>query len=828
IQAYICLPLKSKKNLIGIITLLSQEPEHFSDENIELLTSIANQIGVGIENVQLYLKETNKSRRLRVINQIGLKVTSILEIESVLEEVIKLLHSELDYYGVTIGLLQEDRFIVKSAYVDSEGKSRIHNDNFALEEQSIVGWVAQNNKPLLVKDVSTDLRYHYIEQLKETRSEVAVPIELQGKVLGVLDVQSNIIDDFEDEDIQLLQSIANQAAIALENARLYADSEQKVQELSVLNEVGRVVNSTLDFDQLLRHIYQQLKLVIDIPSFYVALFDEKHNRLNFEILIDEEQQFSGDSAPIGEGAVSYVIKTKKPLLLNDFESDIDKLSLKLELVGKNKISPSWMGVPMMSGDKVLGVLVIASYKKNAFTGEDLKFLINITNQAAIAIVNAQLFNQVSKGKREWEHTFDSITDLICLINPEYGIIRVNMVLAKKLGSQPEDIVGKKCYQIFHPGLNSPCQECAHRQAMLTKKPHTLEIKSMAGDEFYLCSAFPRFNSEGEFIGSVYLLRDITEQKKLREQLVQSEKMAAVGQLVSGVAHELNNPLAGVMGYSQLLLMQNNLDSKTQSYLNKICKESDRAKNIVNNLLTFARKHKPEKQYLDINAILEQTVELRAYDLKVSNVLIKKNFNPQIPKTMADFNQLQQVFVNIINNAHQAILESKGQGEIRIYTEKCEDIIRIIFEDTGPGIPRENLNKIFEPFFTTKEVGRGTGLGLSISYGIIQQHGGKIYARSTPGQGATFIIELPILQEEKADLSEKEEEFKPLHFKTGKRSILVIDDEQSILDILMNTLQKEGHQVDIASSARLALAKVKTSDYDLIITDIKMPDFDGRR
>lgn len=828
VQSYLCLPLKAKESFIGLITLGSKKPNHFTEENIELLTAMANQIGVGIENVQLYLKETNKTRRLSVINQIGLKITSILDIEKVLEEVISLLYSELNYYAVNIGLVQKDRFIIKAGYAGSNAEFSLHDDTLSLKEKSILSWVAENNQPLMVRDVSSDPRYYYINGLKETRTELAVPIELQGKVLGVLDVQSNEIDAFDDEDIQFLQSIANEAAIALENARLYANSEKKIQELLVLNDIGRVVNSTLDLDQLLEHIYQQLTSVIKTDSYYVALYNEKEKNLSFEILIDEQKHFPKITVPLGNGTVSYVIHTKKPLIIKDFEADLKTLTIKIEIIGSQKSSNSWMGVPMMSGDKVLGVLAVASYEKNAFTEEELQFLINITNQASIAVVNAQLFNQVLRGKQEWEQTFDSITDLICLIDPEYKIIRANKILAQKFEIQPEEIVGKYCYQLFHPGADKPCSECAHRQARESKRPYTLEIKSKAEEEIFLCSAFPRFGPKGEFIGSVYVIRDITEQKRLREQLVQTEKMAAVGQLVSGVAHELNNPLAGVMGYSQLLLMQNDLDDKTQSYLNKICKESDRAKNIVNNLLTFARKHKPEKKYLDINTILEQTIELRAYDLKVSNILVKRKFDPQLTKTMADFNQLQQVFINIINNAQQAILDSKGKGEIRITTERCGEMIRVIFEDTGPGIPKEILNKIFEPFFTTKGVGRGTGLGLSISYGIIQQHGGRIYARSTPGQGATFIIELPILQEEKTIPSQKEEKPKPLLVKMEQKNILVIDDEQSILDILMNTLQQVGHQVDVASSGRTALSKVKASNYDLIITDIKMPDFDGRR
>lgn len=828
VQSYLCLPLKSKENFIGLVTLGGKECDHFNRENIELLSAIANQVGVGIENVQLYLKETNKARRLRVINQIGLKITSILDIEKVLEEVIRLLYSELNYYAVTIGLIQKNKLIMKSMYEDDQGKYNIHNHNLELSEKSILGWVADSSRTLLVEDVITDPRYRHFSGLRETRSELAVPIELQGKVLGVLDAQSNKIDGFDEEDLQLLQSVANQTAVALENARLYANSEKKIKELSVLNDVARVVNSTLDLDQLLKQIYQQLTLVINAPCYYVALYDEKNNQLNFEILIDDKKQYPKTTVPLGDGVASYVIRTKKPLLISDLETDIKKLPVKVETIGSNKISSSWLGVPMLSGEKVLGVLAVCSYEKNAFSEEDLQFFTNITSQAAIAIINAQLFYQVSRGKQEWEQTFDSITDLICLIDPEYRLIRVNRTLAQKLGMEPEQIIGKKCYQVFHSQSDSPCPECAHRQAMASKKPFTMEMKGTSGDEVFLISAFPRFSSKGEFIGSVYVLRDITEQKRLREQLVQSEKMAAVGQLVSGVAHELNNPLAGVMGYSQLLLMNNGLDSKTQSYLNKISKESDRAKNIVNNLLTFARKHKPEKKYLDINTILDQTIELRAYDLKVSNIQVLKDFESDLPKTMADFNQLQQVFLNIMNNAHQAIQESKGKGEIRIRTEKAGEMIRIILEDTGPGIPEENLNKIFEPFFTTKDVGRGTGLGLSISYGIIQQHGGKIYARSILGQGATFVIELPVLKEEKVGAYDKKEKPKSVIRKIEKKNILAIDDEQSILDILSNALQQQGHQVDVASNGRTGLSKVKATDYDLIITDIKMPDFDGRR
>ncbi|HVP36412.1 MAG TPA: GAF domain-containing protein, partial [Terriglobales bacterium] len=360
IQSYLCFPLKSKENLIGLVTLGGKEPDHFSQENIELLSAIASQVGVGIENVQLYVKETNKARRLRVINQIGLKITSILDIEKVLEEVIRLLYAELGYYAVTIGLIQQNKIIIKSMYEDDKEKYSIHNHSLSIKDNSVMGWVAESNRTLLVEDVSTDPRYRHFKGLSETKSELAVPIELQGKVLGILDAQSNKAGSLDEEDLQLLQSVANQTAVALENARLYATSEKKIQELQVLNNVARVVNSTLDLDQLLEHIYKQLTLVINSPSYYVALYDEKNESLNFEILIDEGKQFPKTITPLGEGTVSYIIRTKKPLLIHDLESDVKELPIKIETIatGNKKITSSWMGVPMMSGEKALGVLAV--------------------------------------------------------------------------------------------------------------------------------------------------------------------------------------------------------------------------------------------------------------------------------------------------------------------------------------------------------------------------------------------------------------------------------------------------------------------------------------
>jgi two-component system, NtrC family, sensor kinase len=251
-----------------------------------------------------------------------------------------------------------------------------------------------------------------------------------------------------------------------------------------------------------------------------------------------------------------------------------------------------------------------------------------------------------------------------------------------------------------------------------------------------------------------IIFDITERKNLQEQLIQSEKMAAVGQLISGVTHEINNPLTVVMGYAEVLLSEPNLDKGARKALRAIYDESNRCKKVVQNLLSFARKHSPEREYAYINEVLERTLSLKEYDLRKNSVEVIKNLKTDLPAVMVDPNQIQQVFLNLINNAEQAVTESDGRRQLVIESRVKNgenrinpggEVIEISFNDSGPGISNKNLKKIFDPFFTTKPVGKGTGLGLSVSYGIIKEHGGEIYALSEEGKGAKFIIELPMIK-----------------------------------------------------------------------------------
>jgi PAS domain S-box-containing protein len=240
-----------------------------------------------------------------------------------------------------------------------------------------------------------------------------------------------------------------------------------------------------------------------------------------------------------------------------------------------------------------------------------------------------------------------------------------------------------------------------------------------------------------------IIRDVTEQKKMQENLMATDRLASIGELASGMAHELNNPLTAVIGFSELL-MEESLPDNIKEDVEMMCREAKRTADVVKNMLTFARRHPATKQPADINNIIVKTLEMRAYDHRLSNILVFQRFEDGLPEIQVDSFQLQQVFLNIIINAEYFMKEAQGKGTLTITTQKSGEYIRINITDDGPGIPKENLNRIFNPFYTTKPVGKGTGLGLSICHGIVTGHGGKIYAESESGKGTSFIIELPII------------------------------------------------------------------------------------
>jgi len=349
---------------------------------------------------------------------------------------------------------------------------------------------------------------------------------------------------------------------------------------------------------------------------------------------------------------------------------------------------------------------------------------------------------------------------------------------------------------------------------------------------------PVMDAGGQRLGWLEVYRDITGQRLIHSKLLQTEKMAALGQLVSGIAHELNNPLTSIMGYAQLLLGRR-LEPELGADARMIYQEAERAGHIVKNLLLFAREAKPERRPVNLNEVVERTLALRSYELKIENIAVETQLDPDLPLTLADAAQMQQVILNLVVNAEQAMQQGRGHGHIRVRTQRLStQRLALEVADDGPGIPPEVASRIFDPFFTTKPVGVGTGLGLSIVYGIIHEHGGEISVSSQLGQGAVFWIELPIVAAPAMAPNAEEAAPAPTPLpaaapdKAGqlpvrRERVLVVEDEPTVAQLIADVLREEGHVVETVLDSREGLERLSRQEYDLVICDLKMPHLDGR-
>ena len=410
----------------------------------------------------------------------------------------------------------------------------------------------------------------------------------------------------------------------------------------------------------------------------------------------------------------------------------------------------------------------------------------------------------------------------------------NNAMCRQLGYSREELMGMN-YRVYTPKDNVQRMYKAFNQVYRTGRLITgfpmERIRKDGTRIFAESSVFPLRNESGEIIGFRGIVRDITERKQAEEEKRQMEqkaqlasRLASVGELASGVAHEINNPLTGVIGYAHLLLTRKDMPQDIRHDLETINEGAQRVAGIVRKLLTFAGQQKPEQRFANINEIISTTLDLRAYELASNNIRVAFQPARDLPMTIVDPGQLQQVFLNLIINAETEMKLAHGRGKLSIKTEHIGNKIRISFKDNGPGIAKENLEKIFNPFFTTREVGQGTGLGLNLCHGIITEHKGRIWAESRLGRGATFFVELPIVTEDRQSVLLEPPAKEPE--RVTKAKILVIDDEPLVRQLVSRVLSEEGHEVEAVDNAEDALKRIKSKRYSRILLDIKMPGMGG--
>jgi PAS domain S-box-containing protein len=530
----------------------------------------------------------------------------------------------------------------------------------------------------------------------------------------------------------------------------------KVAQVELINELSGIINSSLSIGTIFRMVVSELKKLIAYSRASLLLYSEADDTLLI-FALDTEMKTAmkkGVKAPIEGTSAGWVVRNNKPWISEDLNKTQFPLDRKLLKEGIR----STVSIPLYH-DRMLGVFNFDSTVPGQYSEQDLDVLLMVAKHIAIALENALLFEEISKEKKEWERTFDAITDMVWIEDGKQQVVRANQTLLARTGFTKSEITGKFCGELLDR-IGISVTQCLCLDTLTGKRPSFQELKNSAGNIFNFW-AYPLIDDEGKLYAIVHYLKDVTGQKRLEQQLIRSDKLASLGTLVAGIAHEINNPLGIIAGYSEALLDRAHDPALAgvrgfedfPEYLRTIHGEIFRCKDILKSLLEFARPSGGTFREIDINELIKEVLLLLQHRTARLQHTLSLTLNRDLPKIYADAGSLRQLLMNLLLNA---IYFTPVGGSIFITTGSDTAIqvagsgmaagrIRLSVRDTGAGIPADLIDKVFDPFFTTKPVGEGTGLGLTICHRIVEEHGGTIDVESEPGKGTTFTITLPSVE-----------------------------------------------------------------------------------
>jgi PAS domain S-box-containing protein len=770
------IPLIIDGVVIGAVNLYSDVAEAFDDAELDLLVELAGDISLGIQKIRQRQELKRAEERYRSTLDSMLEGCQLIGFDWRYLYVNDASarqgrHTRDDLLGCTMmevypGIEQTAMFQELRRCMETQVPHRMQNE-FTFPDGS-KGWFELSMEPVpegvLILSVDTTESRRAREKLKFSEENFNKSFHSSPAAMRLINVETVRLVDANDNFLKLT-GYSREEVIGHTSWELGIFKEEPTafkERCRILKEKGRftdfqitVVNKSGE-ERLCLMSGEALRLGDRLYSLS-TLRDITEQRRAEEAIRESEEKLRlvFESAGIGIAVTDLagVITEAKSKMVQTLGFDT-----KANLVGKQIyefIAQPQFADPLHMrrtlGKSIKGVEYnLAKADGTRFPGE---FTASALKDAAgnlvgfITVVRdisewKQAEEQIRLAAEEWRKTFDSITDPISIHDRDYRITRVNMAFADLFKLQPKDVVGKHCYELVH-GTTQPPVDCPHRITLETGRPAEVQTFEPKLGRYLDISTSPVINDKGEIVGSVHVMRDITERENMEQQLIIADRLASLGELAAGIAHEVNNPLTGVIGLSQLLL-DRDLPGDVKEDLQVVHNEAQRAAKVVKNLLAFARKHTVDRQPINIKEVIIKVLELRAYEQKVNNIKVVTTLAPDLPEILADVFQLQQVFFNLVINAEYFMLEAHKKGTLMITTEKAKKNIRISFTDDGPGIPRDKLEHLFTPFFTTKPVGKGTGLGLSICHGVVTAHGGRIWAESEPGKGTTFIIELPII------------------------------------------------------------------------------------
>ncbi|HYB44146.1 MAG TPA: GAF domain-containing protein [Candidatus Methylomirabilis sp.] len=884
--------------MAGVRGLASAEGPAIAVTTGDELAELAAQFNQAVaERRRAEAATESRQRRIQALADVNLSLSRQLDPERLLQQITGALVQLTGARSVV--LWEADRgagTLGRRAWATDGTIEAVGLPETLMMDQGGTGWVALHRQPLFVEDVARDARIMAVDWAlrHDLVAFAGVPVVAGDELLGVLTLNLARGTLPQGDDRGLLSSFAAQAAVAIGNARLFAEADERRRAAELLSDLGRTLSQALDPEVVAQRIVDSLRALLTVQNS--GLFRLERESGDLVVLALSGPPAGGFDRNVrfrdGTGVGGLAVRHRAPVATANILTD-PRVILAPVVRAQIERAPyrAVLCVPLIVKDGVIGALAVGDREGRRFDDEQIRLAQAFADQAALALDNARLYEETHQRLRHLDSLRDVVEQILVPVSLEE---RLNLIAQKAaelfaadratiaLRDAPGgELVVRAGYRMtagevgrtVREGLGALGVAVARRQGVLVNDYQSWPLRDP-----FIVGAY-RAQPRQAAIASPLVIRDevigalsvgmhepnrtfgpadldqldslavpaalaiehsrlyeelsdrLRELQDTQAQLVQAGKLSAVGQLVSGVAHELNNPLSVVIGYGQLL-MGRELPPPVRRPLELIVAQGDRMARIVQSLLLFSRQRKPERGAVNVRDALEQTIGLRATQLMLSSIRVETAFDDAVPAAEGDVHQLQQVFLNLLLNAEQAILGS-GVGAARVGDrigistatrqegEQTWIVVRIA--DNGPGIPADILPRIFEPFFTTKKVGEGTGLGLSVSYGIVLQHGGRLTAESQPGH-TVFTLELPAMTRPRPSAAEPE----PVAaLGSGRgRHALVVDDEPSILDLVTTLLRQAGWSVDVAAGGRAALECLRRERYDLVVSDIRMPDGSG--
>jgi two-component system, NtrC family, sensor kinase len=593
--------------------------------------------------------------------------------------------------------------------------------------------------------------------------------------------------------------------------RLAVQVDRRISELFSLQELSYVLSVSIQLDRIVDQVARYAARFLQADGAIVALAEPGGNSLRVVAASGTLESLQNQTSEGGDNALVRVAigRDRIEVAQGGEAPEVDLIA--------GVMVRSAAVAPLRAQGMTMGALAVADRQGGPFTTEDLWLLSTVATNASVVLANSRLYELVRRSEEEWETTFNALAEGIAVVGHGGSILRANRALASLVEVPESELVGRN----FHELLSSASEavggliEAAYRRERISP----LVVRLDHNSRVLRLTAAPLTGAERGSV--VILVEDVTEQRQLEAQIIQNDKMASIGQLVSGVAHELNNPLTSIAGLAELLLERPPHPELPREHLRVIHDQAERAGRIVRNLLTFARKGVPEQTAVDLNDVIAGTSLLIDYELQRHGIDLVPQLSPEPVVVLGDRYELQQVLLNLVTNAVQAVagLEPGKPRIITLSTSRANDEATLKVRDSGPGVPKHLAPYLFTPFFTTKAPGEGTGLGLSLSYGLVKTHGGALTYEPPADGGAEFCVTLPL--HEPAVVAEPEASTSPVTRGPERRRILVVDHDPAVHRLLSALFASEGHTVEAVRSGEQALRMAREGAYDLIIADVGM-------